>query len=347
MKKDDFLYFEEDDTSEMSANGKQVFVTKRINGKTTRNKVSDKKETNTLNKKQKQNDEKDYMILGLDKIKVVKDPIKQNSNSEMPKKENKNKKNTNNYKKQNKKKKKKKSSKFIKILLLLLIIIATIIFAFVSPIFNINEIVVEGNKKIETETIISLSELKMGNNIFKNDKKDIVEKIKTNPYINSVVIKRKLPTTIEIDIEERSVAYQIQVIDSYVYLDYQGYILEKSSQKANVPLIEGLRTEQENLLNDKRISNDDIENINAILKIIDSAKKLSLYDEITKIKIENEEYVLEMENQKKQVFLGDSSNITNKMLYVQTILKSEKEKSGKIFVNGDFNNGFKAYFREE
>ena len=60
-----------------------------------------------------------------------------------------------------------------------------------------------------------------------------------------------------------------------------------------------------------------------------------------------EEYVLEMENQKKQVFLGDSSNITNKMLYVQTILKSEKEKSGKIFVNGDFNNGFKAYFREE
>ena len=92
MKKDDFLYFEEDDTSEMSANGKQVFVTKRINGKTTRNKVSDKKETNTLNKKQKQNDEKDYMILGLDKIKVVKDPIKQNSNSEMPKKANKSKK---------------------------------------------------------------------------------------------------------------------------------------------------------------------------------------------------------------------------------------------------------------
>ena len=38
--------------------------------------------------------------------------------------------------------------------------------------------------------------------------------------------------------------------------------------------------------------NDDIENINAILKIIDSAKKLSLYDEITKIKIENEEYLL-------------------------------------------------------
>lgn len=345
MKKDDFLYFEEDDTSEMSANGKQVFVAKRINGKTTRNKVSDKKETNTLSKKQKQNDENDYMILGLDKIKVVKDTNMQDSNSETPKKEkNKKKKNS---KKQNKKRKKKKNNKFAKILILIIIVIATTVFAFVSPIFNINEIVVEGNEKIETETIISLSGLKIGNNIFKNNEQNIINNIKENPYVNNVKIKRVLPTTMEIIIEERNVVYQVQVIDSFVYLDYQGYILEKSSQKADVPLLEGLNTEQEKLLSDKRISNDDMENINAILKITDSAKNLDLYKEISKIKIENGEYILEFENEKKQAYLGDSSNMTNKMLYIQTILKSEKEKSGKIFVNGDFNNGFKAYFREE
>ena len=35
------------------------------------------------------------------------------------------------------------------------------------------------------------------------------------------------------------------------------------------------------------------------------------------------------------------------MTYVKIILDKEKEKTGRIFVNGDINNGFKPYFREE
>ena len=57
--------------------------------------------------------------------------------------------------------------------------------------------------------------------------------------------------------------------------------------------------------------------------------------------------ILKCEKEKKKVHIGDTSNLSNKMLYVQSIIEKEKDKEGDIFVNGDLNNGFNPYFREK
>ena len=49
----------------------------------------------------------------------------------------------------------------------------------------------------------------------------------------------------------------------------------------------------------------------------------------------------------KKINIGDTSNLTNKMLYVKKILEKEEGKTGSAFVNGDLSAGFKPYFREE
>ncbi len=74
----------------------------------------------------------------------------------------------------------------LKFTALLIIIIAGIIFALVSPIFNIKEIDVSNNEQIKTETIVSLSQLNLGQNIFKFNKNKVNKNIKTNAYIESV-----------------------------------------------------------------------------------------------------------------------------------------------------------------
>lgn len=337
MDKDRFLYFEEDDTSEMSANGKQVFVAKRINGKTMRNKANDNKDKKTLNNKVKKEDNNDYLILGLDKIKVV-DEKPQNNSEKPPKSKKKNKK---------KKQKRNKNNKIVKFIIMLLLIIATAIFAFVSPIFNINEINVNGTEKIDVQTIISLSDLKIGDNIFKNNKIDIKNKIMENAYVDNVTIKRVLPNSIEINIKERKAKYQVQIMEGYIYIDYQGYILEKSEQKLDLPLIVGLNTSNEDLLTLKRIKDNDIDNINSLSKIINYSKEIGIYDYIAKINIENEEYILELDSVEKVAYLGDSTDIRNKLLYVKEFIEREKGEKGLIYVNGNINDGFKPYFRVE
>ena len=58
------------------------------------------------------------------------------------------------------------------------------------------------------------------------------------------------------------------------------------------------------------------------------------------------EYSIYLEEERKKVYLGDSSNLSNKMLYANAIIEKEKGKAGEIFANGDLNNKFRVYFRE-
>ncbi len=375
MDRKGVLYFEEDDASNLSENGKHVFLTKRINGKTTHNKLQEERKKIIEDNKKEDYDLYEDIIIGVNNASFLEkqEQEKKRTKSSKNKTSNSNKKNKNksnsNQKNKNKsklakdtdvterefknkqnankaKKKKKKKLKMLKICVLLFIILGVIIFAMISPVFNITTITVSGNERVRTDTIISLSGLNIGNNIFRNSKKQIKQNIKDNQYIEVVNIKRQLPGTIEIEVEERKVAYQIKVIDSYVYTDYQGYILETANQKENVPIIEGLVTSNEELLNNKRVNNEDISTLNTILKIMDSAKNIEISSKITTINVEDpKDYILYLKSEKKYIHLGDGTNLNNKMLYVQIILQDEKGTKGEIFVNGDLNNGFKPYFR--
>lgn len=221
------------------------------------------------------------------------------------------------------------------------------IFALTAPIFNITDITVQGNTKVLSETIITLSGIKKGENIF-NFNSTVVYNIQENRYIDKVDIKRKLPGSVIITVTEREVKYQINLINSYSYLDKQGYILENSTLRANVPNIVGLNITEEQLLKERRLGAEDLEKLSNITKITEAAKNIEIIDSITEINVEKEsDYILYLQNENKKVYIGDISNLTNKMLYVQKILEKEKEHSGSIFVNGDINTGFKPYFREE
>ena len=367
VDKKDILQFEKDDASQMGINGKQVFFAKRINGQISRNKGKNE----TTNNKLKQNDLEEDLFIEFknpyvdteDSYRTKKSTkgytndgknnyrIKSSKDRKKAKNKEKNNKqkthNTNQRTINKKKSKKNKNRKNRKIIALFLIIFAMIIFALISPIFNIQTINIEGNDKVNSDTIISLSGVETGDNIFRISERNIINNIKENTYIESVAISRNLPGTLEISVKERKVAYQIKVINSYVYIDSQGYILEKNSKSANVPIIEGFSTDQNTLLNSTRISNNDIPYLNTLLKIMNTAKKEEFSNLITKIIIENDEYILELESENKKVYLGDSSDIVNKMAYLKVILKQEKGNTGEVFLNDDLNNGFKPFFREE
>ena len=135
------------------------------------------------------------------------------------------------------KKRRKLIFKIIKWLTLIGIIIAGIVYAMLSPIFNIQHISVTGNSKISSETIISLSDLNIGQNIFNFRTSNIVNNIKENAYIDSVDINRKFPDEIEIVVSERESTYMLMLGNAYVYINNQGYILEITSVKGDFTLL--------------------------------------------------------------------------------------------------------------
>lgn len=314
--------------------------TKKRNTKTSKKDI--RKNNNKSNEKNKRKPKEK-----VDRNNVI--DIEINRISKSKKEEGNSRKNVKSRKKQEEQKKngKQKKKNFLgKVFAIIILIVATLIVTFITPIFNITKIEVTGNKNITEQTVISLSRIRKGENIFRNLKSNIVKNIKENTYIEDVQVKRVLPGTIKIDISERDIAYQIKVLESYAYIDKQGYILEIAKEEKNVPFIEGYDTKDEEILKSNRLDEKDLLKLNSIQKIINSAKVMQIEEKIDKINIENnKEYRIYIGN--KEIYLGDDLNINNKMGYVQMILSDVGDSAGIIFVNGDFNNGFKAYFRPQ
>lgn len=367
IKEKNLLYFGENEIVKDKRENKQVFVTKRINGKETHTKIQQpiESEYKRVPNTQGFNFERE-IVIGVNNKQDNKIENKKRKNSKKnAKKQKKSRKQENNQSKRKvkkiehvkrpnissnnpKRKSKKLNKKLSAILLLIIIVIGILVMALVTPIFNITEIKIEGAKKVSNDTIVKLSGLEKGQNIFNNSKKNIINNIKENPYIEEVKISKILPGTINLVITERNVDYQIKVMSSYIYIDKAGNILENSNIKEKVATIIGETTPQEELINGSNLNKEDSEKLTQVSKIIDAMKTANINTENVSINIEDEnDFILYIASENKKVHIGDSTNLANKMLYMNKILEIEKNNSGSIFIDGDLNEGFKPYFREE
>ena len=246
-------------------------------------------------------------------------------------------------------KKRKAITRIVRWITLILIILGGIIYAMLSPIFNIKNITVLGNSKISSDTIISLSGLNIDQNIFNFRTSKIINEIKQNAYIDKVEISRKLPDTVDIRVYEREVTFMLDFGNAYTYINNQGYILEITGQSKDIPTIEGYKTPKEDIQVGNRLCTEDLEKLEDILKIMEAAGSIDkeISGAITKINIEDKSnYILTLEKEKKTVYLGDISDLSTKMLWIKEFLSSEKNTEGIIYLNVNLNNE-RPYFREK
>lgn len=230
---------------------------------------------------------------------------------------------------------------------LIAIILGGIIYIMLSPIFAIKTITVNTDGKLSEQEIISLSAITLNENTFKFTKKKIIQNIKENSYVDNVIIKRKLPNTLEITVKERTPSFIFLYGNAYVYINNQGYMLEISKDYEQYPIIEGIKTKEEDIKPGNRLCIEDIQNLSVVLNIMEMAKSEDLDKLITKIDISDKNnYKIIMDKEGKIVHLGDCSSLDQRMLWVKAILQKESGKSGDIIVNMNLNTN-KPFFREK
>ena len=243
-------------------------------------------------------------------------------------------------------KKKKKRLKILKWTSLFVLLIGAVTLFLLSDVFNIKEIKVINNKKITAQEIKELSTLKENENMFKFLEISVIEKIKQNPYIESANIRRKLNGTIEIHVTERVPTYMLLTENQYAYINNQGYILEISETKLEVPTITGYITE--NLEPGSRLSEEDLEKLNTVIQIIKTAKEKGLDSKITNINIaDGDNFLITMESENKLIHFGNSSNINDKFIMLKAVLEDNVGVKGEIFVKDLNRVFFREDFREE
>lgn len=223
--------------------------------------------------------------------------------------------------------------KITKWVILLGLLIGTSIYIILSPLFNITEINVSGNSKLTSQDIINLSQIETGINTFKISFKKVTELLKQEPYIESVNIERKLPNTININVKERVPTYMLEFANGFVYMNNQGYMLEISETALEVPIIVGFETPVESISPGSRLIIEDLEKLETVLKIVESAKSNDVYNLITSIDIsDGNNFILYLNNEGHTVEFGDGSNINTKILYMKDINIRESGNSGTIIL---------------
>ena len=253
----------------------------------------------------------------------------------------------NDIKQQKKEKKRKRSNRILKITLFLFVIVGIAVFAMVSPIFNIQEIQITDNNIVSSETIMSLSELKLGNNLFRFSKNDVKNKIKQNPYIDNVEIKRQIPSKILITVKERVPEYSLEYMGQYAIINNQGYILEIKDTPNELIIVKGILTDEDVLEVGKRLNEEQLDKLENIIRINNMLKENNFEPKITSININDKnEYDIYIDQEQKTVHLGDASNLSNKIPFILAIIEAEKGNKGEIFIDGNLNDKFRPYFRK-
>ena len=281
--------------------------------------------------------EDDEIIVGIN--------IKENSNKKTSNKTNKKNKSQNVKKNSKVNKKVLHKRKVLKFFMLIVVIIIASIILLSSSLFDLKNIYVEGNEKISDEAIISLSGLNLYENIFKLNKNSVIDKIKENAYIENAEISRKLPSTIEITIKERKVNYMLEYANSYAYINNQGYILEITNEKLDLPILIGYDTDLSTTTPGNRMDIDDLKKMDTVIRIYETAKSNEIGNLITKINIsDSKDYILILDTEGKTVHLGECADLNTRILYLKSILEKTKGKNGEIFLNMDLNTD-DAYFR--
>lgn len=239
----------------------------------------------------------------------------------------------------------KKKHKLLKFFVITFLIFLSVVLTLLSPLFNIKTIVVKNNNKVSKEQIISLSQIKLDENIFKYININIIENVKENPYIDEVKITRNYPSQIVIEVKERVPEYCLKVGENYAYINTQGYILEVSDVDNDLPELIGCKTELKGIIAGNRLSEEDLLQLEKVNILSNYAKENDVYSQIISYEVGKDRICMGVVGN-KTAYIKNFSNVNIKMLSLKSILERTEGKSGKIFLDGQGEEN-SILFRED
>lgn len=195
---------------------------------------------------------------------------------------------------------------------------------------------IKGDTHYDITEIISSSGIRSGDRLYRIDEKKAVEKLMSDcPYIKTVKIKQKFPTTVCFVIEEREPGWYIQVGEnagkSFYGLDFDMRVLqetfvdddliERGLTKLVLPELEGVIVGE---LPEFASGDDQLKR--ETLEIIEAFRSHEIKARLSGLDVSNRfEIKLQIDNS-YEVYFGDIKNFDIKMEFLTEVLKESSER---------------------
>ena len=211
-----------------------------------------------------------------------------------------------------------------------------------TPLFDLSEVVIEGNEKITAEEIIKKGELEVGKNLFTFNLNKIGGRLEKIPYVNSLLIKRKLPDKIVIKITESAPVAYIPAKNGYVVIDKTGKALEATDDNTlyEIPVAKDISADKFTL--SEKIITDNKENFQKTLEILRDLYNNNFIREILSVETVDGKIILKITDE-LVVDMGEYERFNAKIVMVKEVVASLPENAvGRI----DASNPDKVYYNK-
>ncbi|MCR5440012.1 cell division protein FtsQ [Selenomonas sp. WCT3] len=206
--------------------------------------------------------------------------------------------------------------RIIKGLLFLLICGSIMGIAIYSPLFTFQRLILNGNAYLSSDDVMDIGRIQKGRPLFQLKTDEITQNLMHDLRIESAVVRRRLPDTIEIDITER-VPVATAICDyGYIDFDRQGKVIHsyRSLHKMPIPLITGTT------LHDLYIGDDNKdERVAQILMFLQRLNADAL-NQISEINMTNPEQITAYTTNSVQIRLGNMDRMEEKAKLTQEFL---------------------------
>lgn len=234
------------------------------------------------------------------------------------------------------------------IIILVLIVLAAVVWGvgyYVMKTYTVHQVYVEGNVHYTEDEI---KEIVMsgtfGNNSLYLSLKYRNKGVEDVPFVDVMDVKVLAPDTIKIIVYEKALTGYVKFMDTYMYFDKDGYVVESSGVRtAGVPQIMGLNfgymvVGQELPVEDRSVFNN-ILNITRLLNKYElSADKLYFG--------ENGEITVYFGNV-KVAFGNDMNTIGDKLMLLPELLPSLQGRNGTLQMETYIESGGRYIFKPE
>jgi cell division protein FtsQ len=125
-------------------------------------------------------------------------------------------------------------------------VLGTYRFAQTSPRFAVKQIDVDGLRHKSRETVLELSPLRLGKNIFAVDTAAVEKAILVDPWIAEVKVERRLPATVLVQLVERDAGALASIGDQILVVTRVGEPFKRyePGDPADLPIITGVSVDE-------------------------------------------------------------------------------------------------------
>ncbi|MBQ7741009.1 MAG: FtsQ-type POTRA domain-containing protein [Eubacterium sp.] len=247
-----------------------------------------------------------------------------------------------------KRKKNKLKRKILFYFAIALSLVGIIVVLSLTVLFKINNITIKGNKIYNQKDISAVLPIEKNQNMFIADTKGAEKKLEENlPYIYDAQIKRKIPSTIEVNIVETPRVYSIKNKDkTYTLLDDNLKVIDNNAAKAPKDGVEIRKAAVKTAVEGQPIEFTDKNLKKNLLRILDSIKRIQL-EKVSAIQSDDiNNNFIEYDN-RITFKLGAIDDLDNKIYSALTATEKLDESNPSVEGVMTVTDGKQVYFTEK